>query len=361
MLRSIDLFCGAGGLSLGLESAGFQCALALDRSEDACLTYERFFPDVALKNSSVDQVDLKPYRGEIALLAGGPPCQPFSSGGKRLSAGDGRDLLPSFIQAIETVRPTLFLMENVEGLQSGERRRYLTALMKTATELGYTVDWRVLSAADYGVPQKRRRLFVVGSSLGPFKFPMPSHGPRSGKPYRRAGDFLSPTEIVGQPNSSKVTYALNPDIRPSPYDGHLFNGGGRPIDLEGLCPTILASAGGNKTPFIDSLGEVPKYHAELMAGHPPRAGELPGARRLTVAECARIQTFPEDSWFAGSRSSQYTQVGNAVPPLLAHHMGRALARMLEYGECDREVLRFQERDKCVNARYISTVAVQVLV
>jgi DNA (cytosine-5)-methyltransferase 1 len=108
----------------------------------------------------------------------------------------------------------------------------------------------------------------------------------------------------------------------------LFNGGGRPIDLTDLAPTLLASMGGNKTPWVDTLGIVPGYHAHLAAGGEPRIGMVPGARRITVAEAAALQTFPDGMIFAGPRSSQYRQVGNAVPPLLAREVGRALVGYL---------------------------------
>src|SRR5690606_16446866 len=118
-------------------------------------------------------------------------------------------------------------------------------------------------------------------------------------------------------------YAKNPDLRPNPYHGQLFNGGGRAINLEAPAPTILASAGGNKTHFIDIGKRVPPYHRHLMRGGKPRTGELPEARRLTVLECAALQTFPEGMKFVGPRSSQYAQVGNAVPPRLAAILGGA--------------------------------------
>jgi DNA (cytosine-5)-methyltransferase 1 len=104
----------------------------------------------------------------------------------------------------------------------------------------------------------------------------------------------------------------------------MFNGGGRPIDLSVPCHTILAAAGGNKTHFFDTLGLVPAYHAHLAKGGKPRTGTLNGGRRLTVEESALLQTFDPSIRFAGSRSSRYTQIGNAVPPLLAEVLGQAL-------------------------------------
>ena len=125
-----------------------------------------------------------------------------------------------------------------------------------------------------------------------------------------------------------MTYARRPSLRPNPYHGHLYNGGGRPIELSRPAPTMLASMGGNKTPWLDTLGIVPRYHAHLMAGGAPGQGTVPGARRITVSEAALLQSFPTGAHFAGRRSSQYRQVGNAVPPLLAEQLGHALRQQL---------------------------------
>jgi len=184
-----------------------------------------------------------------------------------------------------------------------------------------------LNAADFGIPQKRRRLFVVGMRHHRFEFPDSTHGPGRKHPHVAVRNVL-PWHQIGEPNLSKVFYAKTPDIRPSPFDGHVFNGGGRPIDRTKPCHTILASAGGNKTHFFDELGLVPAYHRSLKTGGTPRKGTLPGARRLTVLESAIIQTFPEDTVFAGTRSAQYRQVGDAVPPLLATVVGNAIASQL---------------------------------
>ncbi|MHB9146274.1 MAG: DNA cytosine methyltransferase [Symbiobacteriia bacterium] len=324
----IDLFSGAGGLSLGLESAGFTSLMAVEINKDACETYRSLFPRSNLFDGSIETVDFRLFEGQVDLVAGGPPCQPFSSGGKRLANKDTRDMLPQFLRAISEIKPPLFLMENVAGLTQAARRPYFAAFINELELLGYRVTWKVLNAADYGVPQKRLRLFIVGSRVGTFIFPKPTHGPNGERPYVPAGSILRRDKAVGDPNASRVFYAKNPDLRPSPYDGHLFNGGGRPINLDVPSPTILASAGGNKTHFIDTLGEVPHYHAELVKSMPPRTGTLAGARRLTVYESALLQTFPPGARFAGPRSAQYKQIGNAVPPLLGRALGHALNEFL---------------------------------
>ena len=328
-MECIDLFSGAGGLSIGLVQAGFSVRAAVECDANACETYASVHATVDLRDTDIRGLSLRAYQG-IDVVAGGPPCQPFSSGGKRLGNADDRDLMPSFIKVIDEVRPRAFLMENVPGLVAPGRSAYFRTMLSKLMRLDYVLSWSVLNAADYGVPQKRRRLFVVGllNSEWPYEFPAPTHGPYGRRPYKPARAVLDPMVCQGEPNPSIVVYAKRPDLRPSPYDGHLFNGGGRPIDLDAPCHTILASAGGNKTHFLDTQEEVPKYHLHLRRGGAPRRGTLPGSRRITVSESALVQAFPQSMKFSGSRSSQYTQVGNAVPPRLARQLGVALARTL---------------------------------
>ena len=327
VVTSLDLFAGAGGLSLGLAQAGVESTCAVESDANAAETYAGHAPSADVRAGRVESQDLRRFRGRVDLVCGGPPCQPFSSGGLRKGARDERDGLPAFMAAVEAVVPRAVLIENVPGLAVGARRPVLDALVADLQAMGYAVAWRVLNAADFGVPQSRRRLFVVGVRAGRFAWPEPTHGQGASRAHVATGAVLT-DEPVGQPNASRVTYAKNPDLRPSPYHGLLFNGGGRPIDPDRPAPTILASAGGNKTPFLDTLGVVPAYHAHLAAGGEPRSGDVPGARRLTVREVARLQTFPDSVVFAGRPSAQYRQVGNAVPPVLAEALGGAVIAAL---------------------------------
>lgn len=328
-LTSVDLFAGPGGLTLGLEKAGFDCVMAVEFDTDACKTFKSHHPNTDLRDVDIATVDFKPLRGEIDLVAGGPPCQPFSSGGKRLAANDPRNGIPQFIRAISEIRPKAVLMENVPGLAAGHKRDYLEEeVVANLEDLGYQVAWQILNAADYGVPQKRRRLILVGLVDGQFAFPVPTHGPGAPNPWVSSGTVVSAMRIHGTPNPSIVTYAKNPSLRPDPYHGMVYNGGGRPLDLTKPSPTILASAGGNKTPWVDTKGIVVPYHKHLVKGGAPRTGKVPGARRITPEEAALLQSLPQEVQFAGTRSSQYTQIGNAVPPLLAEAVGRQLATVL---------------------------------
>jgi len=326
-VRVLDIFAGAGGLSLGLESVGLSVIAGAEWDHDACETFSKAHPGAIVLEGDITALSFESWKGEVEVVVGGPPCQPWSSGGKQLGSADPRDGWPSFLRVLREVRPLAFIAENVAGLASRGRRDYFDALLAQFGGLGFHVTAKVVNAADYSVPQKRHRLVIVGLRPRPFEFPMPSFGPGRANAWRSAGDVISP-EPTGSPNPAIVTYARKPDLRPSAYDGHVYNGGGRPIDLSRPSPTLLASMGGNKTPWIDTLGIVPRYHAHLMAGGAPHSGIVPGARRITVREAALLQTFPAAMQFAGRRSSCYRQIGNAVPPLLAQVIGRALLDQL---------------------------------
>lgn len=360
-LKVADLFAGAGGLSLGFAQEGFELAMAVELDADAVATcrtvHERFaenhgMPMAKLHQEDICSVDFTQYRGQLDVVIGGPPCQPWSLGGLRLGHADSRDGFPQFARALYEARPRTFVLENVAGLARGETRPafeliaavlagdrplrlLLGDLVPAGARLDYQVAHRVLNAADFGVPQKRQRLFMVGVSRGmAFSWPAPTHGPGRRYPHAPAGSAIS-AQCRGEPNPSVVTYATNPSTRPGPYHGHVYNGGGRPIDLSQPAPTLLASMGGNKTPWVDTLGIVLEYHAHLLRGGPPRTGTAPGARRITVAEAAALQSFPSWVRFSGSRSSQYRQVGNAVPPALARALAKALAASFAGSDVER--------------------------
>jgi len=338
-IRFLDLFAGAGGLSIGLAAAGFEPAGAIEISEDAANTYEAWH-DIEVDRRRLEDLsdsELLQWRDSVQLVAGGPPCQPWSTGGLRLAEEDGRDGFPAMLRALRIVRPEAFLIENVGGIERGRTRSSFMTLINSLKELGYNIVSKTLNAADFGVPQHRRRMFIVGTRSADFVFPVPSHGPDADHPWVPAGQVVR-AEPLGDPNPSIVTYAKRPHLRPSPYDGLLFNGGGRPINLDQPARTILASAGGNKTQFVDTQVMVPEYHGLLwdaIAGKPRanylravRSGEVPGARRITVEESARLQSFPKEMVFHGTRSAQYTLVGNAVPPLLAMAVGSAIRSVI---------------------------------
>lgn len=322
-MKLIDLFSGAGGLSLGLKRAGYEVKACVEINRDAMNTYSLHDPGAVKFNEDVRGIDFTQFRGKVDVVSGGPPCQPFSIGGLRKASSDSRDMIPEFVRCLEEVQPEAFIMENVPGLLLKATRPYFDWALAQLASTGYVLNWAVLNAADYGVPQKRRRLFVLGSRRSHLRFPAPTHGTGVGVPHVSALEVLGPDPIGEAPNCP-VRYARAPDLRPSPYAGHVYNGGGRPLDPRGPCHTILASSGGYKTHWIDTLGVAAEYHAHLKSGGQPRDGMVQGARRLSVEECAIIQAFPRDMEFAGARSAQYKQVGDAVPPDLAFVIGRSV-------------------------------------
>lgn len=294
---AIDLFGGCGGLSIGLGRAGFSVEAAVEIDAEACATFGALHRDASLFDEDIATIDFRQFKDSMCLVAAGVPCQPFSSGGKRLAAADPRDGFPQLLRAVREIRPDAVLVENVAGLARGSRRQYLASIVRALKDVGFTVAWELLNAADFGVPQKRLRLFLVGLRGRAFRFPDPTHGSGRSRAWVPAGSVLGIDTVIGEPNPSIVTYARNPDTRPSPYDGHVFNGGGRPIDLARPSHTILASAGGNKTHWIDTLGIVPSYHARLATGEPPLEG---GPGRAT-AYSRRISAAADDSGRHGLR------------------------------------------------------------
>lgn len=341
MIYTLDLFSGAGGLSLGFAAGGFKTLAAVEIDKSSVETFSIHTPRAEIFDTDICDVSFKNLKGKVDLVIGGPPCQPFSSGGLRAADLDHRDMVPEFIRAVEEVHPFAFVMENVPGLAVNDRISYLNSIILHLTSLGYQVTWKILKAEEYGVPQKRRRLFLVGMKDRTFIFPKPSHGDLAGlRSFIKVKDLITKGPR-GIPNPSRVFYAKKVALRPSPYHGLLFNGGGRALDFEQPAPTIISSAGGNKTHFVDTLGIVPDYHAYLMNGGIPREGSVPGCRRVTVLESALLQSFPECIQFAGPISSQYRQVGNAVPPVLAEALGKSLYEQMNSKLIENDPLAMQ--------------------
>lgn len=330
--RAIDLFAGAGGLSLGLKKAGWDVRVALEFNPIAIETHRKNMPEVLHLCDDIRDIDFRDYEGTIDLVAGGPPCQPFSVSGKQLGKYDLRDMVPEFVRAVRDCRPRAFLMENVHGLTTSRFLPYLEERIEELKALGYDVSWQVLNAADYGIPQNRLRLFVVGVPKGvQFTFPEPTHGPQRTKPYNSVREALAdcPTD---EPNRAKVVFAKNPILRRSPYAGMLLNGKGRPLNMDGPSHTIPATAGGNRTHILDPDGIISQYHASLLAGGKSRTGQVAGCTRLTIRQSARLQTFPDWFEFVGRRNQQYMQIGNAVPPEFAAIVATSLREAMERGE-----------------------------
>lgn len=328
-IRTISLFSGAGGLDIGAIYAGAHIIWANDMKKEACESYALNIGD------HIHQGDINSYISSLAeydgvdLVIGGPPCQGFSVAGKMDENDERSKLIWSYAKVIETVKPKAFIMENVKALAVLDRWSSVrVTLLQKFVDLGYSVNFIVLNASDFDVPQARERVFFIGFKNGTTSTPDLES---MLKPYKLKAksvrEALSVLDRAGLGNNSstcnaRITLTPQPVLRKSAYAGMLFNGLGRPLKLDGYSATLPASMGGNKTPIID---EKALYNGETpwVEGYRDRVEKDPSIaktesvpsylRRMTVDEARVIQTFPLDYIFCGSQSAQYTQIGNAVP------------------------------------------------
>jgi DNA (cytosine-5)-methyltransferase 1 len=332
----VSAYSGCGGLDLGFRIAGFAPVWANDVDRSAIDTYTALLGEHAVVGK-IEAVAL-PKRGEADLVIGGPPCQGFSVAG-RMDPNDPRSAhVTRFLDLVERVRPEAFVMENVKALAVSPRWADVReSLVDRARRLGFTARILVLNAADFGVPQRRERMFLVGLRGMDFPDRLEATTPT----YVTVGDALRALLPFGEPGndtrcSAGITPARRPVLRPTAYRGSLlFNGNGRPLDLEKTAPTLPASMGGNATPIVDQRqlvegGEswVVGYHHRLLSGRDPLKRVSRDLRRITVEEAAQLQGFPIGMDWRGRTGPRYRQVGNAVPPPLAYAVASALAELL---------------------------------
>lgn len=341
---AVSLFTGAGGLDIGFGQAGFTTVWANELSRDACATFALHHGAGVIRcgdlHDYLDELDDVPAPD---VLIGGPPCQGFSVAGY-MDLNDPRsELVFTYMKVLERLKPRAFVLENVKALAALAKFRPIRErLMREARAAGYRVDLFIVRASDYGVPQARERMLLVGFQDGdPADFWANLQMQREAAPTLRKA--IAHLGRAGSPTNprvckAKVTIAKRPVLRSSPYAGMLFNGQGRPLDPEGYASTLPASMGGNRTPIVDEeqlYGDgnawVEKYHAKLRKGGRVRMSKPAPERlrRLTIDEAAAIQTFPGDYEFVGRPSSVYSQIGNAVPCELARRIGVSVRSVLD--------------------------------
>lgn len=296
----LDLFAGCGGLALGFEAQGFG-TLGFEMDADCCATYRHNL------HGDCVQVKLDPTYvfPKAQLVIGGPPCQPFSVGGYQKGIRDARDGFPTFISAIEQAQPDLWMFENVRGLMY-RNRDYLELILTELEALGYVVEFRLLNAANHGVPQNRERVIVVGHR-GDFHFPLPQNQRVT------AGEAIADLISQAIPGSKFLTESMSAYVAKyekascciTPRDLHL-NRPARTVTCRNL-----AGATGDMQRIVLPDGR---------------------RRRLTVREGARLQSFPDWFEFQGSETSCFNQIGNAVPPLLAYAIAASFRAYLQSTE-----------------------------
>lgn len=349
MPRFVSLYSGAGGLDLGFIAAGFEPIFANDINGDATATYREAMEIISRREGfncahevvtgDIRQVETLPSKGSADLVVGGPPCQGFSVAGK-MDPNDPRSRhVFDFLGMVERVQPKAFVMENVKALAMNKRWAGTIAdIRKKAEEIGYKTYLKVLNSSDYGVPQARERMFLVGFKDHSVEYEYPE--PTCDKPVTVAEAFKALPAIGEHGNdqtcSAKITPAKEPILRQSPYAGMLFNGQGRPMDVNKPAPTLPATMGGNRTPIVDqntlvngNQQWVEQYHSSLMSGGSVVTSIPSNLRRISVQEAAVIQTFPRDMPWHGSQSSRYRQIGNAVPPKMSFAVAQSVAKALD--------------------------------
>ena len=328
----VELFAGAGGLALGLEQAGFKSLLLNEKDKYACQTLRLNRPDWNVVEDDITNVDFSHLKGNVDLLTGGFPCQPFSYAGKQLGFEDLRGTLVfEMARAIKEIQPKVFLAENVKGLTENDNGRTLETIIRVLEELGYTIlEKDVYKAIFYKVPQKRERLIIVGvrnDLAEKVKFVKPS-------PYYRlltVKDALQAGELFDSPVPESVGQAY--PKRKAEIMAHVPEGGyWRDLPIELQKEYMLGSfyLGGGKTGMARRLSwNEPSLTLTCAPAQKQTERCHPSEHRpLTTREYARIQTFPDDWQFAGSATQVYKQIGNAVPVNLALAVGKAIVRML---------------------------------
>lgn len=319
----IDLFSGAGGLLRGFMDAGFDPVFSVEMWKPAVETHIKNYPNVELRSVDIRTItneELGKYAGHVDVIVGGPPCQGFSTIGKRLVKDPRNELVFEFIRFVDVIRPKVFLMENVKGLLSSDGGRTKEAIENEYRAIGYSVLSKVLCAADYGVPQLRNRVFFLGvrnDLLIEPSFPAVTHTKDN---YATVGDAIN--DLLGKENEVPNHVPMKHNRIVEGRISCIREGEG--IPTEGLPEDV---ARGSRSDYRDNTIKNFSHVYKRLSRFRPATTMVPGHnafplhpvanRSLTVREAARIQTFPDDVIFYGTRQDQCIQVGNAVPVKLA--------------------------------------------
>lgn len=339
---AIDLFSGAGGLHLGFENAGVKINLCLDNDALVERTHKRNFPHIPFMNADIREVSydsLKKYLndGSVDIVIGGPPCQGFSTIGKRVSSNplvraqhDPRnELVITYAKLINAIKPKFIVMENVKGILTMQKGEYLKTVLSELRKAGYSVDYKLINMADYGVPQIRERVIILGNRLGlPVSFPPPDHSnnPQDGLPgWVPCWSVLE--DLVAMKDNPGFNHVALKHTEKNIARYQMIPEGGR-LPEKDLPNELYRKNFGNTYKRLNrnrpALTMVPGNDAFPI--HPSLH------RSLTVREAARIQTFPDTVIFEGNRRQQGHQVGNAVPPLFSQKLANFIIQQLNRGK-----------------------------
>ncbi|MBT3298240.1 DNA cytosine methyltransferase [archaeon] len=302
--KVIDLFAGCGGFSLGLEKAGFEIIGFIENWKPAIETYRLNHPNAKHIGKDIRKIDLsnlKKYENEVDLIIGGPPCQGFSLCGKRDINDSRNNLFKEYLKVVKIINPNFILLENVLGISTmrySKDKLVLNEIINSLIKLGYSVTYKILDATDYYVPQRRKRLIILGTKMNVF----PKYG----------GKKLSVWESI------KDLPEFNSDL-----NGH---------EVSNMTKETLDKI--KKLKFGEKMSKNFNFSRQRLPPNKPSktVTTVPNFihpyynRFLTPRELARLQSFPDDFLFTGSRTAMIRQIGNAVPPLMAEVIGNSLRR-----------------------------------
>lgn len=310
MYKSIEICAGAGGQALGLENAGFSHVALVEYEKDYCECLKRNRPNWDVRCMDVHYFDGYPYQGQIDLLSGGVPCPPFSVAGKQLGKDDERDLFPQMLRLVREIKPRAVMIENVRGLLDPKFTTYRNHVLQTLADYGYNTHIQLLNASDYGVPQLRPRVVIVGihKNLTDF-FDFPDKKPEI---TRTVGETLY--DLM---SSNGWQYANEWKVK-----------------ADKIAPTIV---GGSKKHGGPDLGptRARKAWADMGVDGKGVANEAPdtdfqGMPRLTPRMLARLQGFPDEWDFGKRKTVACRMIGNAFPPPVAMNVGLQIKKILDY-------------------------------
>jgi DNA (cytosine-5)-methyltransferase 1 len=375
--RCLDLFCGIGGLTLGLEAAGLRSIGGVDYWEESRATFDRNLSPLRCMPSDLTRTtvgEIEEFFGvdasEIEVVAGGPPCQGFSTVGKRSEADPRNVLWRHYCDLVSEIRPAYVVIENVEGMLVGHRGRQAEAVVAGFNEIGYHMKCKLLRAADYGVPQLRKRTIFLGWLDGLVE---PEFPKRNVSELVTVAEAIFDLPVLGS-KEKKTAYESEPstDYQRARRKGcvvlHNHEAANHPPELIEVLSHI--PDGGNRKSIPDRLQPKSGFHnsyARLASWKPAiavtsnmrkpssaRATHPVQNRGLTVREGLRLQSFDDAFVVLGSRTNQYLQVGNAVPPLLARAIGLEVVKAFRANGPDKI------REARSNVARVTTVSMPTL-
>jgi DNA (cytosine-5)-methyltransferase 1 len=347
----IDLFAGAGGITVGLERAGWSPLLSVDWNENATATHLHNFPHIPHRHSDLsvlkerDLIASQFERESVAILAGGPPCQGFSMFGKRRFVNtkgyephkdDRNKLVFAFVDLVKKIQPRWFIMENVPGLASLDGGLFLERIVREFQAVGYDqCEYRIINAADYGVPQLRKRLLIIGNRTGHI-IPWPKRkffaAPKEWQDaHRTVGEVLA--DLASPKSLERFTCHVPMKHKPLLVERYKYIPEGGKLDIAKLPEHLTVGYRGGVNNYS---GVFKRLHRDrpaftMVPGHNAFPIHPWLNRALTVREAARIQTFPDYVEFMGSRQEQCIQVGNAFPPLVSELIGNNIRKAEKNG------------------------------